>query len=247
MKDAYLVTGASSGIGRFLSLELVNSGFSVIALSRESKHLTSLGEELKLVDSNSMAIACDLSSSNDIAKASNAILESYQELSGIVHNAGVIDPIKPISEANFEDWNYLMNVNLIGVQDLTQRLYSLISGVKHARVSTISSVASKYPIGSWSAYCVSKAGLDMWTRCLAEEGQERNISAISVAPGIVDTNMQKNIRSSNPNDFPLHPHFVDYHKSGQLVTPEEVAKQLLDLVTNHTMEQTGERFDVRDL
>ncbi|MDP6334540.1 MAG: SDR family NAD(P)-dependent oxidoreductase [Candidatus Poseidoniaceae archaeon] len=247
MKDAYLVTGASSGIGRFLSLELVNSGFSVIALSRESKHLASLGEELKLVDSNSMAIACDLSSSNDIAKASIAILESYQELSGIVHNAGVIDPIKPISEANFEDWNYLMNVNLIGVQDLTQRLYSLISGEKHTRVSTISSGASKYPIGSWSAYCVSKAGLDMWTRCLAEEGQERNISAISVAPGIVDTNMQKNIRSSNPNDFPLHPHFVDYHKSGQLVTPEEVAKQLLDLVTNHTMEQTGERFDVRDL
>ena len=247
MKDAYLVTGASSGIGRFLSLELVNSGFSVIALSRESKHLASLGEELKLVDSNSMAIACDLSSSNDIAKASNAILESYQELSGIVHNAGVIDPIKPISEANFDDWNYLLQVNLLGVQDITQRLYGLIDGDSHTRVTTISSGASKYPIGSWSAYCVSKAGLDMWTRCLAEEGQERNISAISVAPGIVDTNMQKNIRSSNPNDFPLHPHFVDYHKSGQLVTPEEVAKQLLDLVTNHTMEQTGERFDVRDL
>ena len=247
MKDAYLVTGASSGIGRLLSLELVNSGFSVIALSRESKHLASLGEELKLVDSNSMAIACDLSSSNDIAKASNAILESYQELSGIVHNAGVIDPIKPISEANFDDWNYLLQVNLLGVQDITQRLYGLIDGDSHTRVTTISSGASKYPIGSWSAYCVSKAGLDMWTRCLAEEGQERNISAISVAPGIVDTNMQKNIRSSNPNDFPLHPHFVDYHKSGQLVTPEEVAKQLLDLVTNHTMEQTGERFDVRDL
>jgi NAD(P)-dependent dehydrogenase (short-subunit alcohol dehydrogenase family) len=87
----------------------------------------------------------------------------------------------------------------------------------------------------------------MWTRCLAEEGQKKNISAISVAPGIVNTNMQVNIRSSDPDDFPLHPHFVDYHDSGQLVNPEEVAKQLLDLVTNHTMEQTGERFDVRDL
>jgi benzil reductase ((S)-benzoin forming) len=123
----------------------------------------------------------------------------------------------------------------------------LINGDKHTRVSTISSGASKYPIGSWSAYCVSKAGLDMWTRCLAEEGQKKNISAISVAPGIVNTNMQVNIRSSDPDDFPLHPHFVDYHDSGQLVNPEEVAKQLLDLVTNHTMEQTGERFDVRDL
>lgn len=247
MKDVYLVTGASSGIGRFLSLELVNSGFSVIALSRESTHLNTLDDEIRKIDSNSMTIACDLSSPDDIAKASNMILESYEELSGIVHNAGVIDPIKPISDAKFDDWNYLIQVNLLGVQDITQRLYGLINGDKHTRVSTISSGASKYPIGSWSAYCVSKAGLDMWTRCLAEEGQKKNISAISVAPGIVNTNMQVNIRSSDPDDFPLHPHFVDYHDSGQLVNPEEVAKQLLDLVTNHTMEQTGERFDVRDL
>ena len=108
-------------------------------------------------------------------------------------------------------------------------------------------INSKYPIGSWSAYCVSKAGLDMWTRCLAEEGQEHNISAISVAPGIVDTNMQKNIRYSNPDEFPLHPHFVDYHESGQLVEPDVVAKQLLSLVTTHNIEQTGNRFDVREL
>ena len=159
----------------------------------------------------------------------------------------MIDPIKPIGEANSDDWNYLLKVNLLGVQEMTQGLYPLINGKKHTRVTTISSGASKYPIGSWSAYCVSKAGLDMWTRCLAEEGKDHNISAISVAPGIVDTNMQVNIRSSKPEDFPLHPHFVDYHDSGQLVNPEEVAKQLLGLVTTHSMEQTGERFDVRDL
>ena len=74
-----------------------------------------------------------------------------------------------------------------------------------------------------------------------------NISAISVAPGIVDTNMQSNIRASDPDDFPLHPHFVDYHVSGQLAKSEIVAKQLLTLVTTHKIEQTGQRFDVRDL
>ena len=170
MKDVYLVTGASSGIGRFLSLELVNSGFSVIALSRDSSHLNSLGEELKSIDANSISLACDLSSSDDISKACGIIVDGFPELSGIVHNAGVIDPIKPIGEANSDDWNYLIKVNLLGVQEMTQGLYPLINGKKHTRVTTISSGASKYPIGSWSAYCVSKAGLDMWTRCLAEEG-----------------------------------------------------------------------------
>ena len=247
MKDVYLVTGASSGIGRFLSLELVNSGFSVIALSRDSSHLNTLGEELKQIDSNSRTIACDLSSTEDISKACRIICDSFPEISGIVHNAGVIDPIKPIGEANSDDWNYLIKVNLLGVQEITQGLYPLINGKKHSRITTISSGASKYPIGSWSAYCVSKAGLDMWTRCLAEEGKDQNISAISVAPGIVDTNMQVNIRSSKPEAFPLHPHFVDYHESGQLVNPQEVATQLQDLVTKHSLEQTGDRFYVRDM
>ena len=103
MKDVYLVTGASSGIGRFLSLELAHSGFSVIALSRDSSHLNTLGEELKQIDSNSITIACDLSSSEDISKTCRIICDSFTEISGIVHNAGVVDAIKPIGEATSDD------------------------------------------------------------------------------------------------------------------------------------------------
>ncbi len=247
MKEVYLVTGASRGIGRSLSLELANSGFTVIGLSRQSSELESLGDELKSIDSNSTIIACDIASFRDIEFASKEIISNFSHLDGIIHNAGIIDPIQPMSNASIENWNHLIQVNLIGVQNLTQKLYTLMTGNNRTRVTTISSGASKYPIGSWSAYCVSKAGLDMWTRCLAEEGHEHNISAISVAPGIVDTNMQENIRSSNPDEFPLHPHFVDYHETGQLVDPDIVAKQLLTLVTTHEMEQTGVRFDVREL
>ena len=247
MKEVYLVTGASRGIGRSLSLELVNGGFTVIGLSRQSSELEALGDELKSIDPKSSIISCDISSLEDIEVASKDISSNYSKLDGIIHNAGIINPIKPMKDVAIENWNHLIQVNLIGVQNLTQKLYSLMKGKNQTRVTTISSGASKYPIGSWSAYCVSKAGLDMWTRCLAEEGQEHNISAISVAPGIVDTNMQKNIRYSNPDEFPLHPHFVDYHESGQLVEPDVVAKQLLSLVTTHDIEQTGNRFDVREL
>lgn len=247
MKEVYLVTGASRGIGRSLSLELVNSGFTVIGLSRQSTELDLLEDELKSIDSNSTTIACDIASTKELESASKEIISNFSHLDGIIHNAGIINPIKPMSEASIENWNQLIQVNLIGVQNLTQKLYTLMTGNNRTRVTTISSGASKYPIGSWSAYCVSKAGLDMWTRCLAEEGHLHNISAISVAPGIVDTNMQENIRSSNPDEFPLHPHFVDYHDTGQLVDPDIVAKQLLSLVTTHSMEQTGLRFDVREL
>jgi benzil reductase ((S)-benzoin forming) len=247
MKDVYVVTGASKGIGRALCLELSSNGFSVIGLARSSEQLESLGDELTKLDSNSIVLECDLANPLDIEKVSQSIKTNYQRISGLVHNAGMINPIKPMAFVESSDWANLIQVNLIGVQDLTQRLYSLLIGEEQVRITTISSGASKHPIGSWSAYCVSKAGLDMWTRCLAEEGEKDNISAISVAPGIVDTNMQVEIRSSKPEEFPLHPHFMDYHKFDQLEKPEKVANQLLALVTEHDYEQTGQRFDVRDL
>ena len=87
----------------------------------------------------------------------------------------------------------------------------------------------------------------MWARCLAEEGKKDNISAISIAPGIVDTGMQRDIRAAEADDFPLLDTFVGYHTTGQLTRAEDVANQLLNLVMNHGMEQSGQRFDVREL
>ena len=140
-----------------------------------------------------------------------------------------------------------MMVNLVGVQHLTQALHPAMKGAHRVRVTTISSGAALRPIASWSAYCTAKAGLDMWTRCLAEEGATNNISAVSVAPGIVDTDMQTSIRSASPEDFPLLDNFVAYHENGQLTQPDAVASALFDLITAHTLEQSGQRFDVRDL
>ena len=141
----------------------------------------------------------------------------------------------------------LMMVNLLGVQELTSLLSPLFEGGHRVRITTISSGAAVRPIASWSAYCTAKAGLDMWTRCLAAEGAEMNLSAISVAPGIVDTDMQATIRSSTGEDFPLKQNFVGYHEDGQLAQADEVAKKLMSLITEQTMNESGQRFDVRDL
>ncbi|MDP6200600.1 MAG: hypothetical protein QF531_07465, partial [Candidatus Poseidonia sp.] len=83
--------------------------------------------------------------------------------------------------------------------------------------------------------------------CLAEEGEADNITAVSVAPGIVDTPMQLAIRSATEDDFPLRDNFVRYHEDGQLAQPETVARALFGLITEHSLEQSGQRFDVRDL
>ena len=74
----------------------------------------------------------------------------------------------------------------------------------------------------------------MWTRSLADEGSNDGISAVSVAPGIVDTDMQATIRSVSADDFPMVERFIGFHENGDLVAPDDVAKAF-DLMTNHSM------------
>ena len=245
--QTYLVTGASRGIGRALSVELAKQGVRVVLLARPSEALNEALEAVQELVPASLAVACDLADMNSIADAAAFILASSPVLDGIVHNAGAIAPVQPLLAVDGSAWARSIQVNLIGVQHLTQLLAPAMTGNHRVRVTTISSGASLRPLPSWSAYCVAKAGQDMWARCLAEEGRDLGISAISVAPGIVDTGMQADIRATTVDDFPLRDTFVHYHASGQLTRAEDVAVQLLNLVLHHTMEQSGERFDVRDL
>ena len=87
----------------------------------------------------------------------------------------------------------------------------------------------------------------MWTRSLAVEGQVHGITAVAVAPGIVDTGMQQAIRDAGPEGFPAHPDFVGYHENGDLVAPDVVAERLLPVLLDVDGFGSGERFDVRNL
>ena len=246
MEEVFLVTGASKGLGRSIALEIANSGATVIALARNSSELNEIEAKLKTISANSIALSCDLSKSTDISNASDLILSKFEHLSGIVHNAGMINPIGNMLDISQDDWELTLKVNLLGVQDLTGSLDAVIGGEKHTRVTTISSGASQRSLHGWSAYCVSKAGLDMWTKCMAEEGENENISALAIAPGIVDTAMQEDIRSADESSFPLLQNFKDYYANGELSKPDDVAIKLLPYCLGD-LGNNGDRLDVRNL
>ena len=180
--QTYVVTGASKGIGRAVCLELAKAGATVSLLARQSEALRETTQEIQSISPNSFAVACDLANPDMVAHAATEILSSVSQLDGLVHNAGDIHPIQPLFEADPSQWSRSMMVNLVGVQHLTQALHPSMKGAHRVRVTTISSGAALRPLASWSAYCTAKAGLDMWTRCLADEGASENITAVSVAP-----------------------------------------------------------------
>ena len=246
MSTAYLVTGASKGLGKSIAIAIAKSGNPVIALARNSADLEEVGKQLTEIHPESITVSCDLSGVTDVFAAAELMCSQFDHLAGIVHNAGTISPIRGMLDVDGEEWSRNIRVNLIGVQNLTNRLHSIIGGDSHTRITTISSGAAKRPIHGWSSYCVSKAALDMWAMCMAEEGEDSNISALAIAPGIVDTAMQNEIRSSNEDDFPLVENFRDYHRNGDLTNPDDVAEKLLPYCLG-TSGANGDRLDVRDL
>ena len=246
-QKTYLVTGASKGIGLELSLALVTSGLRVILLARDTPLLEKSRDMVQSISASSSAIVCDLADNQSIDKAIINLSNDFQKIDGIIHNAGAIAPIMPMSKAPSDAWTENIQVNLIGVQRLTKGIYPLMQASEHCRVTTISSGASLRPLESWSSYCVAKAGQDMWARCLAEEGKRDGITAISIAPGIVNTDMQKEIRSADSEDFPSLSSFIGYYENGELSDAKDVAKKLLPLITTHSIDQSGQRFDVREL
>ena len=143
-------------MGRSIAISLANSGKSVIALARRSPELDALYDSLKQISPNSVIVSCDLASTEEISEAVEKIKSGFEHLSGIVHNAGTISPIENMLDVSRDSWERAVNVNLIGVQDLTQSLDRIIGGDSHTRVITISSGAAKRPLHGWSSYCVSK-------------------------------------------------------------------------------------------
>ena len=246
-QKTYLVTGASKGIGFELSLALATSGAHVILLARDTPSLEISRDLVQSISASSTTLVCDLADNQSIDKAIMALNNDFQKIDGIVHNAGMIAPIMPMSKAPSDAWAENIQVNLIGVQRLTKGIYPLMMASEHCRVTTISSGASLRPLESWSSYCVAKAGQDMWARCLAEEGKRDGITAISIAPGIVNTDMQKEIRSADSEDFPSLSSFVGYYENGELSDAKDVANKLIPLITTHSIQQSGKRFDVREL
>lgn len=166
----------------------------------------------------------------------------------LVNNAGLINPIKPVGSQLEDDIIAQNNVNITAVQLLCQKFVHRFSGIDQSyQIINISSGAGKRPIHAWSTYCASKAAIDLYTETLALElknNQKLNWKVYSIAPGVVDTPMQKTIRQSNPNDFPTHSKFVDLKEKEELLPPQKVADLLLGILKNGYPNTV---FSIRDL
>ncbi|KAB2808642.1 SDR family NAD(P)-dependent oxidoreductase [Phaeocystidibacter luteus] len=161
----------------------------------------------------------------------------------LINNAGWLGPVNPIGSLDSTSISSLFELNVSAVMRWTNQ-FSKNSKASNRVVVSISSGAAQYPIPSWSAYCASKAAVDMMTRVWAEE--EKGIQFFSIAPGVVDTEMQADIRSKSAEEFPEIERFKSMHEAGELKSPNEVA-EIIGKMALWPDRAPSNVFSVRDL
>jgi len=228
----FILTGASRGMGLAMAHQLLTPGHTLLCISRT--------ESAALQGSAEQAGARLLQWSHDLAysQALTGRLDGWLREQAatpwrsvtLINNAGVIARIGPLSEAGPDDLAHALRVGLEAPMLLTSAFLRATEGWKaERRVLNISSGLGRRPMASQAAYCAAKAGMDHFSRCLAlEEGLKSGGAKIcSLAPGVIDTGMQLQLRSADPAAFPDLDSFARLKSAGQLASPDEAARSVL--------------------
>ncbi|WP_323040272.1 SDR family oxidoreductase [Gemmobacter sp.] len=190
------ITGAARGIGAAAAREFAAAGARVALISRDEGRLATLAEELGRC---AMALPCDVSDAAALKAALAEAEEAMGPLEVLVNNAGVIDPIARIADADPADFARAVAVNLNGVFNGMHAALPGMIARGRGTILTIGSGAAHNPQEGWAAYCSSKAGAWMLTRSAHLEAGPAGVRVISLSPGTVATDMQAAIRDSGVN------------------------------------------------
>jgi len=223
----YIVTGSSRGLGAALAAELVRQGHAVLGIARHSTGMQPAGPAFT-------GWALDLA--DPVPAASRlgdwlATLDSTRFASAnLVNNAGVLSRMGPIDETTSDD---LSNALRVGLEAPVLLAAAFLRATRAwpvpRRVLNISSGLGRRAMAGSASYCAAKAGLDHFTRCTALDEAERSNGAriVSLAPGVIDTDMQAHLRDSDPQRFPDRDTFLQLKTDGQLVSAHDTATRVL--------------------
>lgn len=214
-----IVTGHTRGLGAAISAELVKRGVAVLGLARSRANVQGIGQA-ELDMSNPAALQAWLAGDalrDFLGDATQALL---------VNNAGVVTPVGPLAAQDPADVLRAVSLNVAAPLALAAAFVQAAPQAER-RILHVSSGAGRSAYPGWSVYCATKAALDLHARAIQLD-RDAQVKACSLAPGVIDTDMQATIRATPDADFPLRQRFVDLKETGTLVSPADCARALVD-------------------
>lgn len=232
-KRIALVTGAGSGIGRAIAVELAQNNDHVIVTCRSAAHGAETLHQIASVNGTGEFIPCDVSQVEPIDRMMEQISRAYGRLDVLVNNAGISNT-HTMDEIDEAEWTQMLDTNLKGPFFLCRHAFHLMQPRRYGRIVNLSSIAGERgAMFSGIHYAASKGGLLALTKSFALRGAEYGITVNAVSPGTADTPMAR--AEKIPADgIPL----------GRAAAPEEIAHAVCFLASDQAAYLTGVTLDV---
>lgn len=193
MSKVVIVTGASRGIGRNIAYNLAINGYNVIANYNNSElEAEKLQEELKAQNVEIDIFKANVSKRNDVLKLVDFVVKKYNKIDVLINNAGIAQS-KLFTDITDEDFEKMIQTNLYSVFYMTQETVKNMIKNHNGCIINISSIYGMTGGSCEVHYSMAKAGVDGMTKALAKELGPSNIRVNSIAPGAIDTDMNKNL------------------------------------------------------
>ena len=239
-KTLSIVTGATGGLGKALSDSILKKDGKLLFVARDIKKINSFIDNIENSKLTSFfKLQADLSKEKDLQNTElfiREIFDSNNEIEEIYlfNNASIIDPISLIKDVNFNEIKNALVLNIATAYTLTSSLIRLKQNKPTLKLNiiNISSGVSISAVKGWSAYCISKAGLNMLSKCIAIENESEDIFSLSINPGAIDTGMQEKIRNADSDKIPATKKFETMYNEGKLQNPKDVADKLFRILAS---------------
>lgn len=238
-----ILTGHSRGLGAAIAADLLAHKIPTLGLSRRAHvglgqdHPDLLTEvEIDLADDAALRRWLSGNALRDFLADSKTIL--------LINNAGSVQPIGPLETQDAAMVAKTVSLNVTAPLMLAAAVAAMRGGAE-LRIVHVSSGAGRKAYAGWNIYCATKAALDHHARAVVEDGS-KGVKICSLAPGIIDTDMQAELRASSPAKFPMHADFIALKAQGALLKPADVAANFVRYLLS---EQFGQQAiaDLREI
>lgn len=221
-----IVTGHSRGLGEAIAADLLGRGVAVLGLARAANEGLG-GRHAGLLQQTPLDLSDTAHLQAWLQTGALARFIDGAEQVLLVNNAGTVQPMGAAGILEPAQLARAVALNVTAPLLLVNALAAALPQGAEQRVLHVSSGAARKPYAGWGVYCSTKAALDMHAR-VSQLDEVPGLRIASVAPGVIDTEMQADIRAASEDDFPLRERFEAMKREGQLESPQAVAHKLVD-------------------
>jgi NAD(P)-dependent dehydrogenase (short-subunit alcohol dehydrogenase family) len=220
-----IITGGGRGIGRATALALAREGAAVALAARTAAEIEAVAREVRNLGFQALPVVTDVTREEDVARLVQRTLDAFGRIDILVNNAGIGIPLRDVVDLSVDEWIRILQINLTGPFLCAKAVLPTMIRQRSGKIINLASLGGHVGVAGNSAYGASKAGLLLFTRCLAAEVKRYGIDVNAVSPSGTDTQLLHEMGRAEGRT--------------NLMRPEEIAGTILFLTSPESSAVTG--------